>query len=112
MPQLPDGRHLDICINPLGIISRMNIGQLYELHLAMSVQDLKINMLKMLTDNVDQEEIKSYLLEYIKIIDKTRDNWYYNQFIELMPKEIDIDFIDFAIGRLQFFICMEVGTKI
>jgi hypothetical protein len=103
MPKLPDGRHLDICINPLGIISRMNIGQLYELHLAMSVQDLKINMLKMLTDNVDQEEIKSYLLEYIKIIDKTRDNWYYNQFIELMPKEIDITFIkDLSIIQAPF----------
>jgi hypothetical protein len=103
MPKLPDGRHLDICINPLGIISRMNIGQLYELHLAMSVQDLKINMLNMLTDGEDQEKIKTYLLEYIKIIDKTRDNWYYNQFIELMPKEIDITFItDLSIIQAPF----------
>ena len=103
MPQLPDGRHLDICINPLGIISRMNIGQLYELHLAMSVQDLKINMLKMLTDGKSQDEIKTYLLEYIKIIDKTRDNWYYNQFVELMPKEIDVTFIkDLSIIQPPF----------
>lgn len=103
MPKLPDGRNLDICINPLGIISRMNIGQLYELHLAMSVQDLKINMLQMLTDDKNQDDIKSYLLEYIKIIDKTRDNWYYNQFVELMPKKIDVNFIkDLSIIQAPF----------
>ena len=33
MPTLEDGRKLDVIINPLGIISRMNVGQLYELHL-------------------------------------------------------------------------------
>jgi len=32
MPVLPDGRHVDICLNPLGVISRMNIGQLMEIH--------------------------------------------------------------------------------
>ena len=103
MPKLEDGRHVDICINPLGIISRMNIGQLYELHLAMSVQDLKINMLKMLNTNVNQENIKTYLLDYIKIIDKTNDNWYYNQFQESMPDEIDLNFIkDLSIVQPPF----------
>ena len=33
MPRLPDGRHIDICLNPLGVISRMNIGQLIEIHI-------------------------------------------------------------------------------
>lgn len=32
MPRLPDGRHVEICLNPLGVISRMNIGQLLEIH--------------------------------------------------------------------------------
>ena len=103
MPKLPDGRNLDICINPLGIISRMNIGQLYELHLAMSVQDLKINILQMLQDNAEQEVIKKYLLDYIKIIDKTTDGWYYTQFEQLMPQEIDITFIkDLSIIQAPF----------
>ena len=93
MPKTIDGKHLDVCINPLGIISRMNIGQLYELHLAMSVQDLKIKMADMLVKNKPQEEIKKYILDFIKIIDKTNGNWYYNQFSELMPKIIDINFI-------------------
>jgi DNA-directed RNA polymerase subunit beta len=93
MPQLEDGRHLDICINPLGIISRMNIGQLFELHLAMSVYDLKQNLNQMLKDGKSQEEIKKYLLNYIKIIDKT-DGWYYTQFEEQLPEEIDEQFIE------------------
>jgi len=94
MPQLEDGRHLDICINPLGIISRMNIGQLYELHLAMSVNDLKLNMLNMLKNGKKQEEIKKYLLDYIKIIDKTENSWYSKQFEEKLPELIDEDFIN------------------
>jgi len=103
MPQLKDGRHLDICINPLGIISRMNIGQLYELHLAMSVQDLKNNMLQMINKDEDQELIKKYLLDYIKIIDKTNDNWYYTQFEQLMPEKIDVKFVkDLSIIQPPF----------
>ena len=35
MPKMEDGRHVDICINPLGIISRMNVGQVFETNLAM-----------------------------------------------------------------------------
>ena len=93
MPQLEDGRHLDICINPLGIISRMNIGQLYEMHLSMSVDALKQNMLQMLNENKSQDEIKKYLLDYISIIDKTSDGWYYKQFEEQLPDEIDSYFI-------------------
>ena len=94
MPRLEDGRNLDICINPLGIISRMNIGQLYELHLTMSFYDLKLNLNKMIDGENTQEEIKEYLLGFIKLIDKTKDNWYLNQFIEQIPKELTKQFID------------------
>ena len=94
MPQLEDGRNLDICINPLGIISRMNIGQLFELHLTMAFYDLKNNILKMLDGNNTQKEIKKYLLDFIKIIDKTKDNWYYKQFMESIPKTITAEFIE------------------
>jgi len=90
MPRLEDGRHLDICINPLGIISRMNIGQLYELHLTMAFYDLVNQLAEMLTSNKPEQEIRDHLLGFIKIIDKTKDGWYYNQFIESMPKEINL----------------------
>ena len=93
MPKLPDGRHLDVCINPLGIISRMNFGQLYELHLSMSLHDLKRKMIAMLRANKGQDYIKKYLIDYIKIIDKTDDKWYSKQFVNQLPKTLDEDFI-------------------
>ena len=50
-------------------------------------------MLRMINTDTPQDDIKSYLLDYIRIIDKTNDNWYYRQFEELMPKILDINFI-------------------
>jgi len=95
MPRLPDGRPLDIIINPLGIISRMNIGQLFELHLSMSLNDLKNKIKLYLKYNFSQRRIKNYILKYIKIIDNTRDKWYTRQFTERL-KTVDIteEFID------------------
>ena len=100
MPKLEDGRHLDICINPLGIISRMNIGQMYELHLSMSLYDLKNKIVQMLNEKTDQAEIRKYLLDYIDIIDKTGDKWYAQQLSEKLPPEISKDFIN-SISLLQ-----------
>ncbi len=94
MPQLPDGRHLDICINPLGIISRMNIGQLYELHLAMAVDSLKRSMLEMLDGDVTQKNIRKHLLKFIKIVDCTEGGWYYKQFSAQLPKTITKEFAE------------------
>lgn len=94
MPKLEDGRHVDICINPLGIISRMNIGQLFELHMAMSLNDLKINCKEMLKSGKSQAEIKKYILSYINVIDNSNDNWFFKQFTEQMQTEIDEKFID------------------
>lgn len=104
MPQLPDGRHVDICINPLGTVSRMNIGQLYELHLSMALTELKKNMkdilntkfktVKSLDEKGIQKVLANYLLDFIKIVDKTEGNWYFNQFKDLLPSKITEEFID------------------
>ena len=94
MPQIEDGRHLDICINPLGIISRMNLGQLYELRMSMILEDLKGILLLMHSQGATQKNIKKFLLDFIKIIDKTKDNWYFNQFKAQLPKIIDDKFIE------------------
>lgn len=95
MPKLPDGRPLDIVINPLGIISRMNIGQLFELHIAMSLNDLKEKLKLYLTYKFPQRKIKKYLLNYIRIIDNTRDKWYIKQFTKQLGSiEITEKFID------------------
>ncbi|MEW3726836.1 hypothetical protein, partial [Pseudomonas aeruginosa] len=42
MPYLPDGTPVDIMLNPLGVPSRMNIGQVMELHLGMAARNLGI----------------------------------------------------------------------
>ena len=105
MPRLEDGRNLDICINPLGIISRMNIGQLYELHLTMSFYDLIHQLADMIVDKT-QEEVRDHLLGFIKIIDKTKDNWYYNQFVESMPNIITADYLsDLTLIQPPFESC-------
>jgi len=101
MPKMEDGRHVDICINPLGIISRMNVGQVFEASLSMSLNDLKTQLLEMINEQVSPDfiisrnsKIRKYLLQYIKIIDNTKDNWYYNQFkSQLKDEEITEEFI-------------------
>ena len=94
MPQLPTGEHLDICINPLGIISRMNFGQLYELHLAFSVSHLKRKMIEMINAETTNKQITDFLLGYIEIIDKTNEKWYSEQFKEQLPKKITKEFVE------------------
>jgi len=94
MPQLEDGRHMDICINPLGIISRMNIGQLFELHLSMSLYDLKKELYKRIESTATQKATREYLIEYIKLIDNTDGSWYSTQFEEECPRKITKEFID------------------
>ncbi len=95
MPQLPNGEHVDICINPLGIISRMNIGQDFELHMSMSVNDLRKIMMSMFKEGKSQDELKDYFIKYIEIVDNTEEKWYYNQMEELLDKVvIDEKFIN------------------
>ena len=93
MPQLADGRHVDICINPLSIISRMNVGQLFELHLSKSLEDLKTKLFKMIKDGKSQRTLRNYLLDYIDIIDRTEDKWYSKQFKEQLG-EITEEFVN------------------
>ena len=93
MPKLEDGRHVDICLNPLGIISRMNIGQLYELHLGMAVNDLKTEAMEILKSG-DKALLRPLFMAFIELVDKTEDNWYTDQFYEQLPQEIDKEFIE------------------
>jgi len=97
MPQLEDGRHVDICINPLGIISRMNIGQLFELHLGMALDDLRRQCKDMLKAKKKQPEIKKFICGFIKLVDNTVDQWYYKQFEKQVPRIIDESFLDAMI---------------
>jgi len=94
MPQLPDGSHVDMCLNPVGVISRMNTGQLFELALSNSLVDLKNNMKKMLDDSVDQHDIKKYFIDYLHMADKTSEKWIVHYVKNNLPEVIDHEYID------------------
>jgi len=61
MPYLPDGRPVDIILNPLGVASRMNIGQILETHLGMAAKTLNYKVASPPLDGVPEEVIKQEL---------------------------------------------------
>ncbi len=63
MPFLPDGRAIDIVLNPLGVPSRMNVGQILETHLGWAADRLKFYALSPIFDGATVGEIKEKLKE-------------------------------------------------
>jgi hypothetical protein len=61
MPFLPDGTPVDIVLNPIGVPSRMNIGQILETHLGWVGQILGIKMLTPVFDGANDDDIESGL---------------------------------------------------
>ncbi len=61
MPFLPDGRPLDIVLNPLGVPSRMNIGQVLEVHLGYAAKALGWKMMTPVFDGAHEEDIRECL---------------------------------------------------
>lgn len=61
MPFLPNGRPLDIVLNPLGVPSRMNIGQVLEIHLSLAAKVLGINIASPVFDGANEEDIMDTL---------------------------------------------------
>ncbi|WP_440897202.1 DNA-directed RNA polymerase subunit beta [Amphibacillus sp. Q70] len=57
MPFLPDGTPIDIMLNPLGVPSRMNIGQVLELHLGMAAKQLGIHVASPVFDGASEEDV-------------------------------------------------------
>ncbi|WP_018466621.1 DNA-directed RNA polymerase subunit beta [Calidithermus timidus] len=63
MPHLPDGTPVDIVLNPLGVPSRMNLGQILETHLGIAGLDLGIKFVTPVFDGATEEQIKELLGE-------------------------------------------------
>ena len=61
MPFLPNGRPLDIVLNPLGVPSRMNIGQVLEIHLSLAAKALGFNVSTPVFDGADEDDIMDTL---------------------------------------------------
>lgn len=61
MPYLPDGTPVDIVLNPLGVPSRMNVGQILETHLGWAARILGLHFATPVFDGASEDEIKKYI---------------------------------------------------
>ncbi len=61
MPYDETGRPVDICLNPLGVPSRMNVGQILEVHLGLAAEGLGTKINAMLQEQAEITELKSFL---------------------------------------------------
>ena len=82
MPYLPNGRPLDIVLNPLGVPSRMNIGQVLEIHLSLAARALGFNVATPVFDGAKEDDIADTLklandyvnLDWEEFEDKNKDD--------------------------------------
>ncbi|MBH78106.1 MAG: DNA-directed RNA polymerase subunit beta [Puniceicoccaceae bacterium] len=63
MPHLPDGTPIEICLNPLGVPSRMNVGQVLETHLGWACKKLGIKVATPVFDGISEAKVREYLEE-------------------------------------------------
>ena len=63
MPHLENGTPIDVCLNPLGVPSRMNIGQVLEVHLGLAIGDIDKYIATPVFDGASEEDVKNYLEE-------------------------------------------------
>ncbi|MEI3601293.1 DNA-directed RNA polymerase subunit beta [Oceanobacillus sp. SE10311] len=63
MPFMPDGTPIDIMLNPLGVPSRMNIGQVFELHLGMAARLLGLHVASPVFDGATEEDVYATMEE-------------------------------------------------
>ncbi len=63
MPFLPDGTPIEICLNPLGVPSRMNVGQVLETHLGWACKKLGLKVATPIFDGIPESRIQEYLKE-------------------------------------------------
>ncbi|PXA03470.1 DNA-directed RNA polymerase subunit beta [Coraliomargarita sinensis] len=63
MPHLPDGTPVEICLNPLGVPSRMNVGQVLETHLGWACKKLGLKVATPVFDGISEARVREYLEE-------------------------------------------------
>jgi len=61
MPFMADGRQVDVCLNPLGVPSRMNVGQVLEMHLGWAARGLGLRIGEMLDQHNKTTEVRKFL---------------------------------------------------
>ena len=65
MPYLKDGTPVDICLNPLGVPSRMNVGQLLETHLGWAARMLGLHYATPIFDGISEKQVREYLQQAV-----------------------------------------------
>jgi DNA-directed RNA polymerase beta subunit len=108
MPILEDGRRAEIILNPLGVISRMNVGQLFEITLTETLYQLK----KKLKEINDVDKCRNILTEYLNILDKTDNKWITSKILEEFDNNVTTKDLHYAIDELYLiqpiFKCIKV----
>ena len=91
MPFLPNGRPLDIVLNPLGVPSRMNIGQVLEIHLSLAAKALGFNLATPVFDGANENDIMD-MLEIANDYVNTDLETFENKYKGIIKEEI-IDYL-------------------
>ena len=89
MPFLPNGRPLDIVLNPLGVPSRMNIGQVLEIHLSLAAKALGFNVSTPVFDGANEEDIMDTLDLANDYVNLEWDEFKAKHEEELLPEVMD-----------------------
>jgi len=80
MPYMDDGRPVEIVLNPLGVPSRMNVGQILETHLGWAAKGLGWKIQKMLEEQTSEENLRKFIRE-------AYDNKEFDAFMETMDRD-------------------------
>ncbi len=89
MPFLPNGRPLDIVLNPLGVPSRMNIGQVLEIHLSLAAEALGFNVSTPIFDGANENDIMDTLELANDYVNTEWDEFKEKHEDELLPEVLD-----------------------
>ena len=89
MPYLPNGRPLDIVLNPLGVPSRMNIGQVLEIHLSLAAKALGFNIATPVFDGANEKDIMDTLDLANDYVNLEWDEFKEKHGEELLPEVLD-----------------------
>ena len=89
MPYLPNGRPLDIVLNPLGVPSRMNIGQVLEIHLSLAAKALGFNIATPVFDGANEKDIMDTLDLANDYVNGTWEDFEKKYKDELLPEVLE-----------------------
>ena len=89
MPFLPNGRPLDIVLNPLGVPSRMNIGQVLEIHLSLAAKALGFNIATPVFDGANENDIMDTLDLANDYVNLSWEEFEEKHKAELLPEVMD-----------------------